>query len=255
MNDAVKVENLSKSFDVAKGKVEVLKNLTFDIKEGEFIIIFGPSGCGKSTLLHSILGLEPPSAGRVEMFGNDMYADPSGNSVADFRKTNVGMVYQQANWVKALNVLENTALPLVLLGEDRETRIRKAEMELEKVKMLEWAKYHPSELSSGQQQKVSLSRAIITNPRIIITDEPTGNLDFETGNELIGMLKKINEGGTTVIMVTHDLEYLENANRCIKLLNGRIQKIFSPQRETEEMKSVNLKRQLYEEIAKENAKI
>jgi putative ABC transport system ATP-binding protein len=248
---AIKVENLNKSFDVASGKVHVLKNISFEIKSGEFVIIFGPSGCGKSTLLHTILGLEKPDTGIVKIFNNDMYVDKTGESAANLRMKEVGMVYQQAYWVKSINVVENTALPLRLLGIEKEKRLLKAHEMLKSVKLHDWAKYHPSELSSGQQQMVSLSRALITDPKLIIADEPTGNLDYETGGKLIQMLKEINKTGKTVVMVTHDLEYLGYADRCIKLLNGEIQKIFSPMNDSEEMKKVNIKKDLYERISKE----
>jgi putative ABC transport system ATP-binding protein len=249
IENIITVQNLSKSFDVASGKVEVLKNLTFDIKEGSFTIIFGPSGCGKSTLLHTILGLEEPTQGTVKIAGKEMYRDLTPNSSADFRKNNIGMVYQQAHWVKSLNVLENTALPLRLLGVEKEARTLKAQDMLKAVNMLGWSEYHPSELSSGQQQKVSLSRALISGPQIIIADEPTGNLDFESGEELILILKKINqEQGKTIIMVTHDLEYLEHADTCIKLLNGEVESIFSPKDNPTEMKKVNFKKEIYEKV-------
>ncbi|MDY0097504.1 MAG: ABC transporter ATP-binding protein [Candidatus Dojkabacteria bacterium] len=252
MENTIKVENLNKSFNVASGSVQVLKNLNFEIKGGEFTIIYGPSGCGKSTLLHTILGLEEPTSGKVFVFGKDMYQDYTENSVARFRKNNIGMVYQQSNWVKALNVEENAALPLALLGQDGLTRITKAREMLNSLHMLEWAKYQPSELSSGQQQKVSLSRALITNPKIIIADEPTGNLDFESGEELIKILQGFSkQENKTVVMVTHDLEYLKYADTCIKMLNGEIQKIFSPKTDKEELNEINMKRRIYEKITGE----
>jgi putative ABC transport system ATP-binding protein len=227
--------------------------MSFDIKVGEFIIIFGPSGCGKSTLLHTMLGLEKPDTGYVKIHGTDLYKDPTGQTAADLRMRKIGMVYQQAYWVKSLNVERNTALPLRLLGVGEEERLKKAQEMLSNFNLSGWSNYHPSELSSGQQQMVSLSRAIITDPQILIADEPTGNLDYKTGSKLIKLLKDINETGKTIIMVTHDLEYLDCADRCIKLLNGEIQKIFSPKVDTEEMRKVNLKKELYEKIAEANA--
>jgi putative ABC transport system ATP-binding protein len=247
MKNAVEVQNLSKSFQVASGSVQVLNNMTFNIVDGSFTVIFGPSGCGKSTLLHTILGLEKPTQGTVRVFGKDMYKDFDADSRADFRKNSIGMVYQQSHWVKSLDVEQNTALPLRLLGIDKDSRNIKAQNMLKAVNMLDWSHYHPSELSSGQQQKVSLSRALISNPQMIIADEPTGNLDFEAGEELILMLKKINQDqGKTIIMVTHDLEYLEHADTCIRLLNGEVQKIFSPQENPQELNNVNSKKDIYE---------
>jgi putative ABC transport system ATP-binding protein len=247
MKNAVEVQNLSKSFQVASGSVQVLNNMTFNIVDGSFTVIFGPSGCGKSTLLHTILGLEKPTQGTVRVFGKDMYKDFDADSRADFRKNSIGMVYQQSHWVKSLDVEQNTALPLRLLGIDKDSRNIKAQNMLKAVNMLDWSHYHPSELSSGQQQKVSLSRALISNPQMIIADEPTGNLDFEAGEELILMLKKINQDqGKTIIMVTHDLDYLEHADTCIRLLNGEVQKIFSPQENPQELNNVNSKKDIYE---------
>lgn len=247
----VKVENLDKSFDVVDGQVHVLKQINIEINQGEFAIIYGPSGCGKSTLLHTILGLEPPTSGVVTVFNKKVYENYSEDNFADFRKKHIGMVYQQPNWVKAVNVIENVALPLALIGEEREARMKKAQEILTSLGMFDRAYYHPSELSSGQQQKVSLARALITNPEIIIADEPTGNLDFVSGKELMALLKKLShEYGKTILMVTHDLEYLKEADKAIKLFDGQVEKIFSPQTDQEEMKQINLKRDLYEEYSK-----
>lgn len=229
-----------------------MKDISFDIQVGQFVIIFGPSGCGKSTLLHTLLGLERPDTGSVKIFDKDMYKDPTGEEASNIRMKEIGMVYQQAYWVKSLNVEENTALPLRILGIEKDIRSLKTKEVLSSVMMLDWAKYHPSELSSGQQQMVSLSRALITNPRLIIADEPTGNLDSETGTKLIKMLKSINEDGITIVMVTHDLEYLEYADMCIKLRNGQVEKIFSPEVDVEEMRTINMKKKLYEKISGKN---
>ena len=249
---AIQVEDINKSFNVASGQVEVLKNISFNINRGEFLIILGPSGCGKSTLLHTILGLEQPTSGKILINGKNYYNDPSGRTYSDLRKNKIGMVYQQPYWIKSLNVVENTAFPLALLGINEGKRIKRAYSILEKFNMQNWALYHPSELSSGQQQKVSLSRALINNPDLIIADEPTGNLDFESGKELINQLDMINkEEKKTVIMVTHDLEYLEYADRCIKLFNGEIQKIFLPKENNKEKEEINMKKELYEKISKE----
>jgi len=132
----IKVEDLDKSFKVLDGEVKILKKISFEIFKSEFAIIYGPSGCGKSTLLHTILGLEPPTGGRVVVLGKDLYQDYSEDGLADFRKNNIGMVYQQSNWVKSLNVIENVALPLTLLGVDRISRIENAKEMLNSLQML-----------------------------------------------------------------------------------------------------------------------
>jgi len=235
-NLAIKVENLNKSFKVVGGQVQVLKQINFEVNNFEFAIIHGPSGCGKSTLLHTILGLEKPTTGNVFVLGKDIYSKYSEDKMADFRKQHVGMVYQQAHWVKAINVIENVALPLALLGIGRMDRLQKAAQMLDSVQMLDWAYYNPAELSSGQQQKVSLARALISDPQIIIADEPTGNLDYESGKSLMGLLKKFStQYQKTILMVTHDLEYLKLADKAIHLFDGQVKKIYSPQSDVEEM--------------------
>lgn len=246
-NIVVKVKDLDKTFIVADGNVNVLKKISFEINEGEFAIIYGPSGCGKSTLLHTILGLEQPTSGSINVLNRDLYSNYSEDSMAEFRINNIGMVYQQSNWVKAVSVVENVALPLAILGLEYEERIEKAKKMLDSIHMLAWANYHPSELSSGQQQKVALARALITNPKIIIADEPTGNLDFESGEELMNLLKSLSvEHGKTILMVTHDLEYLKHGTKAIRLLDGQVQSIFSPNEDTEEMNNLLAKRKVYE---------
>ncbi|MBD3280746.1 ATP-binding cassette domain-containing protein [Candidatus Dojkabacteria bacterium] len=239
----IEVINLHKSFDVAGGVVKVLKDISFQVKLGEFIIIHGPSGCGKSTLLHTILGLEKPTKGKVKAFGHDVYANYTEDMRADFRKKHIGMVYQQSNWVKSLSVIENVTLPLTLLGKPKSARVKKAEQILQSLKMLEWKEYRPSELSSGQQQKVALARAIISEPEIIIADEPTGNLDYEAGKELIEMLKAMSsQNNRTVLMVTHDLEYLQIADKAISLLDGEVQQIYNPKSNGHQINQMKFKK-------------
>ena len=224
----IKVSNLSKSFTVGNQQVKVLKEINFEVKDNDFLIIFGPSGCGKSTLLHTILGLEMPSGGSVSFLGEDVYEPFLGKSSSEdqrseYRKLNIGMVYQQANWVRSLKVWENVAFPLLLRGVDSEIRHRNALTMLGEVGMSAWADYLPTQLSSGQQQKVALARAIISDPKLVIADEPTGNLDFESGKELMNILSDLNKTNKkTIIMVTHDLEYLKYAKTIIKMFDGQI---------------------------------
>lgn len=227
----IKVTNLSKSFLVGTQQVKVLKNISFEVKLNDFLVIFGPSGCGKSTLLHTILGLEEPTSGSISFLNQDIYEPSLGlatneDQLSEFRKINIGMVYQQANWIRSLKVWENVAFPLTLKGIDISTRYRQAIAVLTEVGMANWADYLPTQLSSGQQQKVALARAIISNPQLIITDEPTGNLDFESGRELMNILSKLNQDQKkTIIMVTHDLEYLKYAKTVIKMFDGQISEI------------------------------
>lgn len=219
----IQVKNLSKSFRVGDTDVPVLRGITLDIKEGDFLVIFGPSGCGKSTLLHTMLGLEPPSSGTVHFMGTDLYKDITEDERSNLRKEHAGMVYQQPNWIRSLTVAENVAFPLQLSGDDKADALSKAEQVLRLVEMSAWSSYIPTELSSGQQQRVALARALVTNPEVIVADEPTGNLDYESGQELMKILTSLNsETGKTILMVTHDLEYIKFAKAAVKMFNGEI---------------------------------
>lgn len=216
------IENVNKTFAVKASTVPVLKNINLIIDRGEFVVITGPSGCGKSTLLHVLLGLESPNSGKVVFLGHNLYQNMSEDERTEIRKKDVGMVYQQPNWIKALTVLENVMFALRINGESDTVARNKSEAVLMRVGMEKWRDYVPSELSSGQQQKVALARAIVTDPQIIIADEPTGNLDFKSGQELMELLKKLNKEGKTIIMVTHDLEYLTFASRSIIMFDGKV---------------------------------
>lgn len=224
MNDIIiKVTNISKSFKVGSQEVPVLKDISFEVRENEFLIIFGPSGCGKSTLLHLVLGLEEPTSGKVTFFDKEIWQKTTEDERSEFRKKNIGMVYQQPNWIKSLTVIENVAFPLLLLGIDKIKAGEKAAEMLKAVQMGNWSGYIPTELSSGQQQRVALARAMVTEPKVIIADEPTGNLDYESGQELMKLLEKLNrEQEKTIIMVTHDLEYLDFAKTAIRMFDGEI---------------------------------
>lgn len=190
------------------------------------MVIFGPSGCGKSTLLHVLLGLEPPTKGKVIFFGKDLYAGTSEDDRAQFRKEHIGTVYQQANWIKSLSVLENVAFPLMLVGENKLTSLERAFESLRLLKMDHWADYSPSELSGGQQQRAALARAMITQPDVIFADEPTGNLDFESGQNLMQLLRELNNIGKTIVMVTHDMEYIKYAKSAVNLRDGRLEHVY-----------------------------
>ena len=219
---AIQIDKLIKTFEVKSSKIPVLKDVTATIWEGEFVVVTGPSGCGKSTLLHVLLGLEPPTSGNVAFFGQDLYNHIDEDGRTEIRKKNVGMIYQQPNWIKALTVLENVMFALRINGETDEAARKKSQETLQMVWMLDWQDFMPTELSSGQQQKIALARAVITNPRVIIADEPTGNLDFKSGEEVMILLKKLNDAGKTIIMVTHDLEYLTFASRSLIMFDGKI---------------------------------
>lgn len=218
-NVILELTDVFKSFTLGTQEVEIIKGVSFAINEGDFVILFGPSGCGKSTVLNILLGLEPPTKGEVNFLGKSVYQyDEDGR--AQIRKQQIGMVYQQSNWVKSLNVLENVYFPLTLRGISIEEREKKAWEVLDMVGMRQGAYQAPSELSSGQQQRISLARALISDPALIVADEPTGNLDSKASVEIMELFKQFNQKGKTVIMVTHDLEYLNSASRSINMADG-----------------------------------
>ena len=246
----IRVKNLNKAFKVGDQSVPVLKKINLEVEQGDFLIIFGPSGCGKSTLLHTVLGLEEPTSGAVEFMGQDVYLNKfqgadSEDDRSEFRKDYVGMVYQQPNWIKSLTVLGNVAFPLILNGIDKAKREHQAMDVLQTMGMANWSNYLPAQLSSGQQQKVALARALITNPKIIVADEPTGNLDFDSGQELMRLLTRLNKyENKTIVMVTHDLEYLEFARTAVKMFNGEIEGVYTGSKKTELLKKISSKRGL-----------
>ena len=221
-NTIITATDITKTFHVGTQDAQVLKGISFSVEKGDFMVIFGPSGCGKSTLLHGLLGLEEPTSGIISVFGKNLYNGSIEDTRSEFRKEHIGMVYQQPNWVKALTVIENVSFPLLLLGIEKAEAEKRALEELKAVGVDEWAHYLPGELSSGQQQRASLARALVTNPEIIIADEPTGNLDFEAGEDLMELLVPLTKSEKTIIMVTHDLEYLKYATRAIQMFNGQV---------------------------------
>lgn len=240
-NTIVEVNDIFKYFSVGNQQLEILKGISFKIHKGDFLVIFGPSGCGKSTVLNTLLGLEPPTKGVVDFLGKDLYKY-SDDERAQIRKKDVGMVYQQSNWIKALNVIENIRFPLTLSGVSAVESTKKALELLKLVNMEGVTKQAPTELSSGQQQRISLARALVTDPAIIIADEPTGNLDSKAGNEIMSLFKEFNERGKTVVMVTHDLEYLTYATRAVRMLDGKVVSEYDDQDEVLKSMSVSKKR-------------
>lgn len=223
----IKLQNVSKVFDVKTQDILVLKNINLELNEGEFIIVFGPSGSGKSTLLNVMLGLEPVTTGTV-VFGNIVLSDvTSEDQLADFRKHNVGIIYQQTNWIKSLNVVDNVGFALELFGIDKQSARAKALEMLELVGMKGWSNFYPSELSAGQQQKVALARALITDPKIVVADEPTGNLDYQSGLDLMRIFSDLQKSGKTIIMVTHNPENLAAATTIIQVFDGNVVQVIN----------------------------
>ena len=218
--EILKVENLCKQYGKGENKVTALDNVSFTVNKGEFVAIVGASGSGKSTLLHLIGGVDRPTSGKVFIDGKDIYSF-NDDELAIFRRRQVGLIYQFYNLIPILNVEENITLPLKL---DNRNIDKKRLDELIKVLGLEERRTHlPNELSGGQQQRTSIGRAMITNPAIILADEPTGNLDSKASDEIVTLLKKSNKDyKQTIIMITHNLEIAKVADRIIKIEDGKI---------------------------------
>jgi ABC-type lipoprotein export system ATPase subunit len=225
------LKDLRKSFHVGKNDVEVLKGINISLKSGQFIIIFGPSGCGKSTLLHTLLGLEIPTSGQMLIDGNDFYA-MTEDERALYRRHRIGIIYQQPLWLSSFNVLENVSFPLRLLGYQGDYPEEKALDRLTQVGLAQWANYTPTELSSGQQQKISLARCLVIDPILVVADEPTGNLDTVSGEQLLQTFVDLVKNGRTVVMVTHDLEYLKYADTIIHMIDGQVVEEYRPKNKT-----------------------
>ncbi len=220
-SELIVIKNINKSFPVGDRINTVLKDISFNINKGELITIFGPSGCGKSTLLHIIMGIERPESGCIKIFGIDLWK-MNADDRSDMRKRNIGVVYQQQNWIKSLSIIENLALTSQLLGFNKKDSIKKAEESILLVGLNGYRDKYPSELSSGEQQKAGLARAIISNPQVIIADEPTGNLDTKSGYDVLNILQKLVSQGKTVVLVTHNPEYLEHSDRVVIMKDGNI---------------------------------
>lgn len=217
----IEIENLTKTFNLPGRKVEVLRDIDLNIKEGEYVLIFGPSGCGKTTLLNLILALETPSSGKLKVKDKNIgKLTPKERSA--FRFKTFSTIYQNSIWFKSLNALENVALPLYLGGMSEKESKEKAREALKIARMEEFAFSRPNELSSGEQQRVSLARAMVTDAQIIIADEPTGNLDSKAGHELMKTLDHLHNLGKTIILVTHNLSYLVHAETKVAMKDGRI---------------------------------
>ena len=218
--EIVRVENLTKVYGKGNTKVVALDNVSFSVNQGEFVAIVGASGSGKSTLLHLIGGVDRPTSGKVFVGGKNIY-DLDDDKLAIFRRREVGLIYQFYNLIPILNVEENITLPLDLDGRKVDSEKLK---NLIKLLGLENRKTHlPNELSGGQQQRVSIGRALITHPSVVLADEPTGNLDSKSSEEIITLLKRSNEEyKQTIIMITHNMELARVADRIIVIEDGHI---------------------------------
>jgi putative ABC transport system ATP-binding protein len=217
----IKIHDLSKAYRTSDVETTALNHINLEIDAGEFIAIMGPSGCGKSTLLNVIGMLDSPDSGSYG-FLEENVAGYSESQLADIRKTNIGFIFQSFNLVDELTVAENVMLPLLYQSVPVAERKQSVREVLERVGIAHRADHRPQQLSGGQQQRVAVARAVVTNPKLILADEPTGNLDTTNGEEVLELLNQLNGDGTTIVMVTHDQGHADHASRVVNMLDGRV---------------------------------
>lgn len=222
MSAIIRMNNVIKTYAMKDTPVYALRGISFSIEQGEYVAIMGPSGSGKSTCMNMIGCLDRPSGGTVEINGKNT-ADMTEAQLAELRNRTVGFVFQQYHLLPAMTVLENVMLPLRYQGIDRRERKERAQAALERMGLQNRLSHLPHELSGGQKQRVAIARATVTNPHIILADEPTGALDTETGEQVLALFSEINNRGTTIIVVTHNPEIGERTPRCIHILDGKIE--------------------------------
>jgi putative ABC transport system ATP-binding protein len=217
----INIVNLEQYYRTEEVETVALNNLNLEIKHGEFVAIMGPSGCGKSTLLNIIGFLDEADNGSYRFNGIEA-SRLSENKMADLRKMNIGFVFQSFNLIDELTVYENVELPLVYTGIKSAERRKRVEHVLDKMQIMHRRHHFPQQLSGGQQQRVAVARAVVNNPKLILADEPTGNLDSNNGNEVMQLLSDLNDLGTTVVMVTHSEHDARYSHRILRMLDGQI---------------------------------
>jgi putative ABC transport system ATP-binding protein len=217
----IKTKNLSKIFTTGEVATIALNHVNMEMQDGEFVAVMGPSGCGKSTLLHIAGMLDNPTGGEYYFMGEEVSRYPEKKR-ANLRKGNIGFVFQSFNLIDELTVFENIELPLLYLGISAAKRKKRVDDMLEKLGLIPRKNHFPQQISGGQQQRVAVARAVICQPKIILADEPTGNLDSRHGDEVMKILVDLNEQGTTIIMVTHSPGYADYASRIIHLFDGHV---------------------------------
>ena len=217
----IKTENLQKHFRTEEVETRALRGVNIEVSEGEFVAIMGPSGCGKSTLLNVLGLLDNPTSGTYHLQGTDVTA-LSEDDRTRLRRGIIGFVFQSFNLIDELNVRENIELPLLYMGVPASERGPRINEVMERMGISHRSHHYPNQLSGGQQQRVAIARAVVTRPRLILADEPTGNLDSTNGREVMALLRQLNEGGTTVVMVTHSMRDASYATRTINLFDGEV---------------------------------
>ena len=217
----IKTSDLNKVYITEEVETTALNNVNIEINEGEFVAIMGPSGCGKSTLLNVIGLLDNPTSGQYHFMGQEI-SGHSEKQRAQLRKGNIGFIFQSFNLIDELTVFENVELPLLYLGIDTAKRTAKVESALERMGMMHRRNHFPQQLSGGQQQRVAIARAVVADAKLILADEPTGNLDSDHGDEVMKLLSELNDSGTTIVMVTHSPYDAKYAERVINLFDGKV---------------------------------
>jgi putative ABC transport system ATP-binding protein len=217
----IKITNLKKIYTTEEVETTALNNVNFEVLEGEFVAIMGPSGCGKSTLLNILGLLDNPTEGEYT-FLDQKVSGYSERQRADLRKENIGFVFQSFNLIDELTVFENVELPLLYLGTSSSQRRKRVEEVLEQMQIMHRRNHFPQQLSGGQQQRVAVARAIVAKPKLILADEPTGNLDSVHGDDVMKILNQLHDDGTTIVMVTHSPAFAEYGHRLVHLFDGHI---------------------------------
>lgn len=241
----IELKNVSKEFSLGKNVVQALKKINFEINAGEYVILFGPSGCGKSTLLNVIAGLEPPTEGKVLIRGENL-THLSMSELARHRREKIGIVFQQFNLLRSMNIVNNVALPQIFRGVKRSTRMKRAKELLRELGLKEYYNHKPSEMSGGQQQRVAIARALANNPWILLADEPTGNVDSVTAEEIMTIFRDLNRNSKrTVLLVTHNPDYLHYADRVLYIRDGTVVKETRQERSHQEIIGIQRERRAH----------
>ena len=217
----INIDSLTKTYRSGKTSFKALNSVNLKIKKGDFIAIMGPSGSGKSTLMHIIGCLDRPTSGTIIIDGENI-STVSDNQLAQIRGRKIGFIFQKFNLIPTMNALKNIELPMVFLGGTKADRNQRAAELLGKVGLTNWATHRPSELSGGQQQRIAIARALSNSPSIILADEPTGNLDTKTGEQIMKLLVSLSKEGKTILLVTHAIALKRYANRVVNMLDGKI---------------------------------